>query len=73
MVMCVRCVSFFRCGGKASTGSRRNYVLIVLIFLHLFEKSRVDFFVRSRWLNGLHKNTFFIMLPSATGVAVIPH
>ena len=30
------------CGGQ-------HDVLIVSIFLHLFEKSRVDFFVMSRW------------------------
>ena len=30
------------CGG-------RHDVSTVLIFLHLFEKSRVEFFVRSRW------------------------
>ena len=52
------------CGG-------RHDVSTVLIFLHLFEKSRVEFFVRSRWLMGCTK-MHFIMLPSATGVAVIP-
>ena len=33
---------FVGCGG-------RHDVSRVLIFLHLFEKSRVEFFVRSRW------------------------